>query len=302
MNKTVSLIQDDFVATWMSKIETFPEASLFDLDTYLQGAFDAASNEACRLIPDHIFLLGQAASCLILLTKFVGEPKMNTRIAAFLSQAHRSANCLIAIRLLLTYGLEETCRSVTRNFLESMDISIACLVDGEFATRFFGDDHIEFDSLWKSDIGYGKIYERLRVAGKWAGLPADEVEGHVQNRKAHKTVLSSSVHGDEAGAFRSMLPPVLGYPEMLSTEPHGVISVHTANHIAMVVGETLKYVSWVLKILLSEDEPPEFNLPREGANMQTFFAHFFAFQDIYYRHNLPDGDDIVAPDYSATHG
>lgn len=301
MSKTVSPIHDDFMATWTSKAETFPEASLFDLDIYLRDSFDAANCHAIRLIPEHIFLLSQATSCLILLTKFVGEQKMNTHCAAFLSQAHRSANCLIAIRLLLTNGLEETCRSVTRNFLESMDISMACLVNREFAARFFGDDHIEFDSLWKSDIAYGKIYEHLRIAGKWAGVSDDEIEVHIQNRKIHKTVLSSSVHGDNAGALRSMIPPLLGYPELISREPHGVISMHTADHIAFVVSETLKYISWILKILLSEDAPHEFDLPCEGANMQTFFAHFFALQDVYYRHDLPAGDDIVAPDYSPPH-
>lgn len=302
MSNTASPIRDDFLDTWTAMTETFPEASLFDLDTYLRDSFGAASNETIRLVPDHVFLLGKAASCLILLTRFAGEWKINTRSTAFLVQAHRATNCLIAIRLLLTNGLEETCRSITRNFLESIDISIACLVDGEFATSFFGDNSIEFNSLWKSDIGCGKIYERLRIAGKWAGLPDDEIEGHIQSRKTYKTVLSSSVHGDDAGAFRSMAPPLLGYPEMLSSEPHGVISLHTANHIAMVIGEALKYVSWVLKILLSKDAPAEFDLPGEGANMQTFFAHFFTFQDVYHRHNLPDGDDIVAPDYSATHG
>lgn len=302
MSTTVSIIQDDFMATWASEAKTFPEASLFDLDNYLRDSFGAASVQAIKLIPDHVFMLGQATSCLILLAKFVGEREMNARIAAFLSQAHRSANCLIAIRLLLMNGLEETCRPITRNFLESIDISLACIVDGDFATRFFGDDQIEFDSLWKSDIGYGKIYERLRIAGKWAGIPDEEIEGHIQHRKVHKTVLSSSVHGDAAGGLRSMLPPLLGYPEMLSTKPHGVISAHTANHMAMVIGEALKYASWVLKILMSKDAPSEFGLPREGRNMQTFLAHFLAFQDVYYRYELPDGNDIIAPDYLATRG
>lgn len=294
-------IETEFRDIWESKATSFPEAVPFELDKYLNESFGAANSQARDLIPKHLFLLGLATSCLLLFTRFVGERKMNTRSAAFISQLHRSVNCLIAMRLLLTNGLEETCRPITRNYLESLDISLACLVDHEFAVQLFGGD-VDFDSFWKSSIGYGKVYQYIRTAVLLAGLSDEEAEEHIEYRKAQKTLLSSSVHGDDAGAFRSMAPPPLGYPDMLSTEPHGVVSAHTANHVAAVIGETYKHLSLVLKILMSEDGPAEFDLPREGVNMQTFFAHFFAFQEIYYQHELPDGDKIIAPDYSTAHG
>lgn len=302
MNMGFEAMQTEFLNIWKSKVAGFPEAALFDLDKYLKESFGAANSQASELIPKHLFLLSLATSCLLVFTRFVGERKVNTRSAAFISQLHRSVNCLIAIRLLLTNGLEETCRPITRNYLESLDISLACLVDHEFAVQLFSDDHVDFDTLWKSSIGYGKVYQYVRTAFHLAGLPNEEAEEHIQYRKAQKTLLSSSVHGDDAGAFRSMAPPPLGYPDMLSTEPHGVVSVHTANHVAAVISETYKHLSLMLKILISENAPAEFDLPREGANMQTFFAHFFSFQEIYYRHELPDGDEIIAPDFPTAHG
>lgn len=296
------MMRTEFLEIWNSRKESrFDDASLFDLDRYLTESFSAANKQAYELIPKHVFLLGQATSCLLLLSRFVGERKMATQCAAFLSQLHRSVNCLIAIRLLLTNGLEETSRSVTRNYLESLDVSLACLVDHEFSELLSGDDHGDFASLWKSSIGYGKIYEYVRTACQLAGLSDEETEEHIRYRKEQKTLLSSSVHSDDSGAFRSMVPPPLGYPGMVSTEPHGVISFHTANHAAAVISETLKYLSLVLKVLLSENAPNGFDLPRDGEHMQTFFAHFFAFQEIYHRHELPDGKEIVAPDFSAAH-
>jgi hypothetical protein len=133
------------------------------------------------------------------------------------------------------------------------------------------------------------------MACQWAGLSEAETEEHIRSRKALKTTLSSSVHGDDSGAFRSMYPPLLGYPGMLSMEPHGVINIHTANHAAVIIGETLKYISLVMKILMSENAPSEFDLHHQGKNAQMFFAHFISFQEVYYQHDLPDGDDIVAP-------
>lgn len=301
MNMHSEAIETEFRDIWNSEATRFPEAVLFDLDEYLNKSFGAAKSQAGGLIPKHLFLLSLATSCLLLFTRFVGERKMNTRSAALVSQLHRAVNCLIAMRLLLTNGLEETCRPITRNYFESLDISLACLADHKFAIQLFGDD-VDFDSLWKSSIGYGKVYQYVRTAVLRAGLSDEEAEEHIRYRKAQKTLLSSAVHGDDAGAFRSMAPPPLGYPDMLSTEPHGVISTHTANHIAAVIGETYKHLSLVLKILMAEDAPTEFDLPREGANMQTFFAHFFVFQDLYYAHELPDGDEIIAPDYSTVHG
>ncbi|MCG2577979.1 hypothetical protein LZ012_13365 [Dechloromonas sp. XY25] len=301
MNIDSEAMQTEFLNIWESKVASFPQATLFDLDKYLKGSFSVANSQASELIPKHLFLLSLATSCLLLLTRFVGERKMSTRSAAFISQLHRSVNCLIAIRLLLTSGLEETCRPITRNYLEILDISVACLGDHEFAIQLFGDDGVDFDSLWKSSIGFGKVYQYIRKAFQLAGLSDDEAAEHIQYRKAQKTLLSSSVHGDDAGAFRSMVIPLLGYPDMLSMEPHGVVSVHTANHVAAVISETFKHISLVLKILISKSAPAEFDLPREGVNMHTFFAHFFSFQEIYFQHELPDGDDIIASDFSTIH-
>ncbi|HSP31009.1 MAG TPA: hypothetical protein VLO13_03225 [Halomonas sp.] len=303
MNLSSSEMHAEFLDIWnLKKAAPFDEAVLFDLEKYLTESFSTANSDAWQLMPKHMFLLREATTCLLLFTKFVGEPKMNTQSAAFLSQVHRSVNCLIAIRLLLANGLEETCRPTTRNYLEALDVSIACLIDQEFSLQFFGDDQIDFDALWNRSIGYGKVYKYLRTACQIAGLSEEEIEEHIQRRKALKTNLSSSVHGDASGAFRSMVPPLLGYPDMVSTEPHGVISIHTANHAAAVINETLQYLSIVVKILLSEKAPEAFDLQRKGKKAHTFFTQFFAFQEIYNRHDLPDGDEIRSPDCSAAQG
>lgn len=300
MNQSSEQIQTEFLDIWNSQKARFNEAKIFELDKYLAESFDTANKQASELIPKHLFFLEQATSCLLLLTRFVGERKMSTQSGAFLSQLHRSVNCLIAIRLLLTNGFEETCRSITRNYFESLDVSLACLVDHEFSALLSGEESVDFESLWKKNIGYGKVYQYIKTACELAGLSEEEIDEHIQFRKEQKTLLSSSVHCDHPGAFRSMAPPPLGYPGMVSTEPHGVISFHTANHAAAIISETIKYLSLVLKILISGNTPNGFDLTRDGEHRDSFLSHFFAFQEIYHRHKLPDGNEIIAPDFSTS--
>lgn len=293
-------LQAEYFKIWRStSADRFEDAKVFELDEYLAEAYGSARKQASDLMPIHLVFLEKAVTCLILLSRFVSETKMSTQSAAYLSQLHRSVNCIIAIRHLLLSGLEETCRSVTRNYFESLDISTACLVDSEFAKSLFGDERADFDILWKEKIGYGKVYKYIMAAFELAGIPQEEAEDHIRIRKAQKSLLSESVHADGSGAFRSMAPPPLGYPDMVSTEPHGVISFHTANHAAEVISETLKYLSLVIKVFISEKLQPTFNLPRDGENMHTLFSHYLAFQEIFYRYDLPDGEKIIAPDYNA---
>jgi hypothetical protein len=217
---------------------------------------------------------------------------------AFSSQLNRASNCLIAIRVLLTNGFEETCRPITRNYLETLDISLACLVDKEFAINFWNDGDNESESFWKEKIGYGKIYHYVRKACKLADLLDEEIEAHIEMRKAQKTLLSSSVHSDSNGAFRSMMPPPLGYPDMLSVKPHGVISLHTANHAAAIIHETFKHIVILLNIICANKTLPEFKFPQPEKIFDTFFVQFFAFQEIYHRHELLDSSEIFAFDFN----
>ena len=64
-----------------------------------------------------------------------------------------------------------------------------------------------------------------------------------------KTAPSAAVQVDHAGAFRIWAPPPLAYPDMLPLKPHGVVSVHTANHTAAVIPDTYEYCATVMKLM-----------------------------------------------------
>lgn len=92
------------------------------------------------------------------------------------------------MRYLLANGLEDTCRPITRNYLEALDMSLACLVDQEFASKLCDIDN-ESETFWKKYVGYGKIYYYVRKACKLAGLSDKNIDEHIEIRKKTKTTL-----------------------------------------------------------------------------------------------------------------
>lgn len=280
----VEIMSTDYLKAWAtSKSNGFRKAVSFSLDKYLKTSFTAANKHAEKFLSTHLYLLTQATSCLLLLVKAIGVQKKNI---AFTSQLNRASNCLIAIRLLLTNGLEETCRSITRNYLEAIDVSLACFVDQEFTTNHWEDEQNTSKSFWEKNIAYGKIYPYVEKACKLAGFSDQAIECYIKTRKELKTFLSSSVHCDINGAFTSMMVPILGYPDRLSAEPHGIISTYTKNHAHNVINQTMKYMSILLKIIIANNALSGFKFDITEKKAHTFFSNYFALQDVYDQHGF----------------
>lgn len=266
----------------------------FDLDAYLRRAENRARRHAATLMPNHVILLHLASTSMLLFAKYVRAPRKNNQRTTFSAIHHRATNHLLCMWGLLLGGFEESVRPITRSYLESLDLALVCLADKALSDAYFGDD-ADFESFWKTHIAYGRIYPHLEKAYSLAGFDQSTIRQKIAMRKEQKTLLSGAVHGDESGAFRSLVVPPLGYPEMLSLEPHGVISFHTANHVAAVINETYEYCSAVMKIMISD--PDVLYSPRSKSLRQNFAMHFFAFQEELHARELQDGSEILAPDH-----
>src|SRR5690606_12680871 len=179
-----------------------------------------------------------------------------------------------------------------RSYVEALDISLAILSDASFAERFFGDD-ANYSRLWKEEIGYGRIYSYVKKALDLAEL-GDEADEVIATKRNLKNLLSDAVHSDESGAFRSWAISPLGWPDMISTEPHGVISFHAANHVAALTSETYRFLSIFIKCLMLEKLHDMHKFSRDTDESKLFFAHFMAFQEIIHEYELADGIDILA--------
>lgn len=283
------------------KEENFSPDLSFNFEEVMRKNFSKARKHANSLMPKHIFLLEKVVSVLYLFAKCIKEQHGDSYRMSFIACTYRSLNYLINIRQLLITGFEDTCRVLSRSYLESLDISLACLMDKEFSERYLSDNSEDYNQLWRNELGYGKSYNYVRRALSAAGLPEEAIEEHIQLRKYIKNVFSGAVHCDESGAFRSLAIPPLGYPDMLSLDPHGVISIHTANHCAFIIHETFKHYSLMIKLMTSQNSPDVLHFDDiENVDLQTFLANAIAFQEIYEDIQLEEGDLIVAKGYKVT--
>lgn len=291
-------IKDEFTEIFESlKTSHFNHATLFNLDDYLTNAYSDANKQASELIPKHLFILEQATTCMLLFNKYISHGKANNQSNAFRIQMSRATNSLISARELLKNGFEDTAKVITRNYFETLDILFAIIVDKNFADEFFPDNSNGFDDLWKNKIGYGKIYEYTREIYKLAGKTTEDAEEHIKIRREQKNVLSASVHADTAGAFLSHNMPVLGYPDLFAMNSHGVISVHTVNHIKSLINETYKYIGIILKCLFSDKLKHIDCFIQESEIIDPFLVQSLTFQEIFMKYDLEEAENIVAKDY-----
>ena len=270
---------------------------LFDLNNYLSESYISARNHSYKVIPKHIFLLEQSTSLMLLFSKYISNARGDGQKNAFNAQIARSLNSLITSRELLLNGFEDTARVITRNLIESLEISLAILVDVNFANNFMSENSMEYDSLWKNHIGYGKIYKYIKQVHDLADLSMKDAEDYIERHKEIKNLLSSSVHADETGAFRSMVIPILGYPDMFSLEKHGAVSYHTANHISMIIHEIYNYIGLFINCLIKKKIEFLNEIPKDNLDLKLFLEYAIVFQEIYMKYDLEDGEKIIAKDY-----
>src|SRR5699024_10797443 len=103
--------------------------------------------------------------------------------------------------------------------------------------------------------------------------------------------------GDDNGSFRSMTPPPLGYPDMVSLEPHGVLSVHTPNHLVSITNECLFYLSLLTRLSIKGISSGILNRREHQTELNKFLLNYFVFQEAYYEFDLKDGHEIIATDH-----
>lgn len=273
-------------------IKVTDEADFFELDEYLSKASTTTKEQAFKIIPKHLVLLEQATTTILLLSKWITVGVGNNQRNALAAQLHCSSNLLISIRALLLSGLEEVARTLSRSYLEALDISVAIFISTDFAEHFFNQDK-DTDKLWKNEIGYGKINNYLREAYERLDIPNSEIEDHINKRKAQKKLLSGTVHCDASSALRNWAIQPLGYLDHVSLNPHGILSNHTPNHMVFLINETYEFIGLFLKSLFTGNYNHIHNFQQETIERSTFIRHFFAFQDFLTNNSFDDGYHIV---------
>ncbi len=252
-----------------------------DIDDYLSLAKSKISKMAFEKMPYHVFALDRAIEVLMMLTEMFEAPNKDLRRMALYAQLRRSSNITIAFKEVMSLGLEEPARVLTRNLLESNELAFAILVSSEFSERYFLNDDVDQHKFWKQEIAYGKIYRHVSTAYSLS-LPEQDVKDYLSHRKKLKNITSSAVHCDDGGAFRGIATPVLGENDLVSIRPFEAISAYAPNHIQAVIEE----VYMVIGIFMNAMQTKEYNQPfslgsHEEEYIHTVLCAVDAFQKLF---------------------
>ena len=246
--------QDDVNEQYMNLVEECASFNfqdipqIFDIEQYLSEAKGRLALLAKERMPTQVFMLDRAIEATLLLIElFKTVGKHSQRIALY-AQLRRSSNVLVAFREVLSLGLDEPARVLTRNLLESNDLAFAILVSTSFSEGYYLNENTDSQKFWKQEIAYGKINKHVEVA---LSLVLDKcaVAESIQYRKQLKNITSSAVHCDDSGALRGIAMPVLGSEDMLCLEPFRAHSVYAPDQITAVVEEIYLLLSVFIKAM-----------------------------------------------------
>lgn len=260
-------------------------AQRFAIDASLVKIQRRCKRAATQHLGDWIALLDEALQVILQLHEMLDQQQMahpDGHRAAVLMGLARAAACLAGIRRLVIDGLEEIARPIGRSYLETLDLTLACMVDEDFARRFIGPDmSYDANEFWKKEIAHGRLAQRLRTKLDSIGVPEDQIDSYLSEQLSIKSELSGSVHSAMRSAFHSALVPSLVHEGRYSTQFLGHHSELSPFLVFWVAARAHSLAEVVMTIVLKQLDVASLAFltenPRKGVG---FFGAFFTLQDI----------------------
>lgn len=257
----------------------------FPLEEEFKRLENECKDDTNNYLGPWVAMLDESLLFLFLLYKYCWNQKNENRVGAptFFMLLARACSHVMAIRKLITGGLEDSARSVSRSFMETIDLLLVSLIDEEFSDLYFSED-IDENLFWKTNVAYGRIYHRIDKVIELAGIDESEREDYILHRKEAKKFLSGSVHSDRTSAFRSMLIPSLKHYGKLSTSVLGHVSTHSPGHLSLIITEVYYFGSIFLKLLIKDKLNKLVKGSIESIECKSFTTSFFVLQELVTEH------------------
>src|SRR5688500_2702650 len=130
-------MRTDLLAVW-AEIEkpTIPgETGRLDIPAQLAVVARDCERDAAEALSDWTALIDEAIQVLLQLHRVFSREQMrepDAQRGTILMGLSRGAACLVGVRRLCLHGLEDVARPVTRSLVETLDVSLLCLLDKGF--------------------------------------------------------------------------------------------------------------------------------------------------------------------------
>lgn len=227
-------------------------------------------------------LLDEAIRFLLAFEKFQFAQGLTADRREFALHTVRLRSDALSVREMITLGQESAALALARIFFEDIEIAMALAIDPPFALAYGEATH---DSdFWSKQIGYGRIYPRVRSFLQ-AGVGATDVVNHkLQHHKDLKSFLSGHIHPTTSAAFRAAFPPSLEHPGMFGNRPLGSLGSNLRPLCLTLADEVHMFAACCINMFIRPNPPPAFSGYKPSAEMDEFIAAAHVLQELVVKY------------------
>jgi hypothetical protein len=186
---------------------------------------------------------------------------------------------------MIVLGQESAALALARIFFEDIEIAMGLAIDPEFSSAY-GDASQDSD-FWSKQIGYGKIYPRVRRFMEGGGGDASMVDAKLSHHKELKSFLSGHIHPTTSSAFRAAFPPAIDRPGMLLKRPLGSLGSNLQPLCLTLADEVHMFAACSINMFIRPNPPPAFSNYEPSGEMDDFVASAHVLQELMAKYLEP---------------
>lgn len=271
-----TLARERAIEIWNQVVESRPDALRVETEDLIYDARSTSESEAHNHLEPWLTVLDEQLHALYQANRLahecfspLEEEKHQTRATIYLFA--RTLSLSVAVRHLITAGLEDAARPVIRSLLETRDLALVALGDPNFA-QLYDDENTSSENFWKDQVGHGKLNFRLRQVLAQIDSGSELIDDFFRRRHSAKGNLSGAVHSSSDSAFRSWMIPSLIHEDHLVMGWFGHLSVHSPGSLRFLIEEVYEFLAIVSKLLSLDTPPLLFRDVQEGEILSSFVA------------------------------
>jgi hypothetical protein len=248
------------------------------LDRLVSATRRKVRNAIASQMSGPFFLLEEAVRFMLSFEEYQFSRELTKESSPFALHTTRLRTDLFSIRELIGMGQETSALALARVFVEDLEIAMALGIDPEFAVAYF--ESSDKDEFWSSQVGYGKLYPRVRKFLARGGGDDESTDGRIDHHRRVKTFLSGHVHPSSSAAFRAAFPPSLEHPGHMARRPLGYVSDNLAPLCLSIAEEVRVFSGCCINMFIIPDPPPAFANYEPSGLMDDFLAAANVLQEL----------------------
>ncbi|MDQ3562670.1 MAG: hypothetical protein M3436_00505 [Pseudomonadota bacterium] len=211
--------------------------------------------------------------------------KLTAESSTFALHLTRLRSDLLAVREMVSLGQESAALALARVFFEDIEIAMGLAIDPEFAIAY--SNATQDDAFWSKQIGYGKIYPRVRKFMEAGGGDTEHVDGKLSHHKELKSFLSGHIHPTTSSAFRAAFPLALNHPGMFAKRPLGSLGENLRPLCLTLADEVHVFAACCINMFIKPNPPPALAGYEPCGEMDDFLAAAHVLQELVVKYMEP---------------